>query len=288
MVKELRERTGAGMMECKKALVAADGDMEAAITEMRKSGQAKAAKRAGRVAAEGTISMTIAEDNKTAFMAEINSETDFVARDDNFKKFVEVVGNAGLSNKTDSVESLLAVESAADECKTLEDERAALVHKIGENINVRRVVLVSTGGIVGGYRHGDKIGVLVELEGGGAELAKDIAMHVAAMNPAAIDENDMPEDSIEKEKEIFIAQAKESGKPDEIIEKMITGRIAKFIKESSLLGQAFVKDQEKTIAALLKEKGAKVVSFTRFEVGDGIEKETVDFAEEVRAQVQGS
>ena len=288
MVKELRERTGAGMMECKKALVAANGDMETAITEMRKSGQAKAAKRAGRIAAEGTISMAIAEDNKTAFMAEINSETDFVARDENFKNFVNVVGNAGLANKTDSVESLLAVASTADECATLEDERAALVHKIGENINVRRVVMIATEGVVGGYCHGDRIGVLVELEGGDAELAKDIAMHVAAMNPAAIDENDMPADSIEKEKEIFIAQAKESGKPDAIIEKMIAGRIAKFIKESSLLGQAFVKDQEKTIAALLKEKGAKVISFSRFEVGDGIEKETVDFAEEVRAQVQGS
>ncbi|MGY0217360.1 translation elongation factor Ts [Endozoicomonadaceae bacterium StTr2] len=276
LVKELRERTGLGMMECKKALVAVDGDIEKAIEEMRKSGQAKAAKKAGRTAAEGVVAAKVAEDGKFAALVEVNSETDFVARDDNFLGFVEKVTAAAFERKQADVAALMEGE--------LEEARLALVQKIGENISVRRVELVE-GDVVGAYVHGNnRIGVLVSLEGGNVELAKDIAMHVAAVNPAVVNKEDMPSELVEKEKDIFRAQAEGSGKPAEIIEKMIVGRINKFLAESSLVEQPFVKNPDVKIGALAKDAGAVVKTFNRYEVGEGIEKEEVDFAAEVRAQ----
>lgn len=276
MVKELRERTGLGMMECKKALVAVDGDIEKAIEELRKSGQAKAAKKASRVAAEGVVLTRIAEDNSYGVLVEINSETDFVARDENFLGYAEKVVAAAFERKEADVARLMEGE--------LEEARLALVQKIGENINVRRIELIE-GGMVGGYVHGNKrIAVLVALQGGTIELAHDVAMHVAAVNPQVVDKADMPAELVEKEKEIFKAQAEQSGKPAEIIEKMIAGRINKFLAENSLLEQPFVKDPEVKVGALAKKAGATVSSFVRFEVGEGIEKEEVDFAAEVRAQ----
>ncbi|WP_263078867.1 translation elongation factor Ts [Endozoicomonas sp. Mp262] len=276
MVKELRERTGLGMMECKKALVAVEGDIEKAIEELRKSGQAKAAKKAGRTAAEGVVVTKIAEDNSYGVLVEVNSETDFVARDENFLGYVEKVVAAAFERKEADVASLMAGE--------LEEARLALVQKIGENINVRRIHIVE-GGVVGGYVHGNKrIAVLVSQEGGDAELARDVAMHVAAVNPQVVSKEDMPADLVEKEKAIFKAQAEQSGKPAEIIEKMIVGRINKFLSENSLLEQPFVKDPDVKVGALAKKAGATISSFVRFEVGEGIEKEEVDFAAEVRAQ----
>ncbi|WP_330926796.1 translation elongation factor Ts [Candidatus Sororendozoicomonas aggregata] len=276
MVKELRERTGLGMMECKKALVAVDGDIEKAIEEMRKSGQAKAAKKAGRVAAEGIVATKIAADNSYGILVEVNSETDFVARDENFLGYVEKVVDVAFERKETDVATLMAGD--------LEASRLALVQKIGENINVRRVKLVE-GGVVAGYVHGNKrIAVLVSQQGGDAELARDVAMHVAAVSPQVVSKEDMPTELVEKEKEIFRAQAEQSGKPAEIIEKMIGGRINKFLAENSLLEQPFVKDPDVKVGALAKKAGATVTGFVRFEVGEGIEKEEVDFAAEVRAQ----
>ncbi|WP_163835006.1 translation elongation factor Ts [Spartinivicinus ruber] len=276
LVKELRERTGLGMMECKKALVQAEGDIEKAIEELRKSGQAKAAKKAGRTAAEGVVAVKVADDANYGILLEVNSETDFVARDDNFLNFVNTVLDKAFADKQTDVAKLMEGE--------LETARLALVQKIGENIGVRRLEQVEAS-VVGSYVHGNKrIGVLVALEGGDAELAKDIAMHVAAVNPQVVNKEDMPEEVVAKEKEIFIAQAKDSGKPDDIIEKMITGRISKFLAENSLVEQAFVKDPDVKIGALAKKAGAKVLGFKRYEVGEGIEKEEVDFAAEVAAQ----
>ncbi len=276
MVKELRERTGLGMMECKKALVAVEGDIEKAIEELRKSGQAKAAKKAGRTAAEGVVMTKIAEDNSYGVLVEVNSETDFVARDENFLGYVEKVVAAAFERKEADVARLMEGE--------LEEARLALVQKIGENINVRRIHIVE-GGVVGGYVHGNKrIAVLVSQEGGESELARDVAMHVAAVNPQVVNKEDMPAELVEKEKAIFKAQAEQSGKPAEIIEKMIVGRINKFLAENSLLEQPFVKDPEVKVGALAKKAGATISGFVRFEVGEGIEKEEVDFAAEVRAQ----
>lgn len=283
LVKELRDRTGLGMLECKKALKEADGDLELAIENLRKSGQAKAAKKAGRTAADGAVVAQISEDGKTGVLVEVNSETDFVARDEGFKEFVNKVAGLVLETKETDVEKL---KEAALDGSTLEEVRSALVQKIGENIQVRRAVLVeSAEGVVGAYIHGGKIGVLAALQGGDAELGKDVAMHIAASNPQVVNPDDVDEATVEKEKEIFAAQAKESGKPDNIIEKMITGRIAKFLKEVSLVEQPFVKDPDTTVGALVKKGGATVLNFTRFEVGEGIEKEEVDFATEVMAQV---
>ena len=276
LVKELRERTGLGMMECKKALKAVDGDIEKAIEEMRKSGQAKAAKKAGRTAAEGAVATKVAEDGSYAVMVEVNSETDFAARDENFLAFVETILTAAFDRKEADVAALMAGE--------LEETRQALIQKIGENISVRRVQLVE-GARVDAYVHGNKkIAVLVSLSAGEAELARDIAMHVAAVNPQVVNKEDMPAELVEKEKEIFKAQAEQSGKPAEIIEKMIGGRINKFLAESSLVEQPFVKDPEVKVGALAKKAGATVEGFVRFEVGEGIEVEEVDFAAEVRAQ----
>lgn len=276
LVKELRERTGLGMMECKKALVEAQGDIEAAIEEMRKSGQAKAAKKAGRIAAEGIVAIKVADDARFGVLVEVNSETDFVARDDNFLDYVQKVVDAAFSRREADVSVLMDGD--------LEGARQALVQKIGENISVRRIAIVE-GGVIGFYVHGNnRIAVLTRLEGGDTELARDIAMHVAAVNPQVVNKEDMPTELVAKEKEIFKAQAEQSGKPANIIEKMIEGRINKFLAESSLVEQPFVKDPDTTVGALVKKAGAIVTNFVRFEVGEGIEKEKVDFAAEVRAQ----
>lgn len=276
MVKELRERTGLGMMECKKALVAVGGDIDKAIEEMRKSGQAKAAKKAGRIAAEGVVSTKIADDKSFGIMVEVNSETDFAARDDNFLGYVDKVVAAAFDRKEADVAKLMEGE--------LEEARLALIQKIGENINVRRIDLIS-GGVVGSYVHGNRrIGVLVCQEGGDVSLAKDVAMHVAAVSPQVVNKEDMPTQLVEKEKEIFKAQAEQSGKPAAIIEKMIEGRVSKFLAENSLLEQPFVKDPEVKVGVLAEKAGAVITGFIRFEVGEGIEKEEVDFAAEVRAQ----
>ena len=281
LVKELRERTGLGLLECKKALAAAGGDVDLAIEELRKSSGMKAAKKAGRTAADGVVRTRISEDGSYGVVVEINSETDFVARDENFLAFVNKVVDAAFTGKQTDVAALMAGE--------LESDRESLVQKIGENIGVRRIELVSAAaGVVGAYVHGNnRIAVLVELKGGDQDLAKDVAMHVAAVNPQVVSPDDMPEEVLVKEKEIFTAQAQDSGKPPEIIEKMIGGRIKKFLAENSLVEQAFVKDPDQTVGQLVAAAGAEVASFVRFEVGEGIEVEKVDFAEEVAAQLRG-
>ena len=281
LVKELRERTGLGLLECKKALAACGGDIEQAIEELRKSSGMKAAKKAGRTAADGVIAARVADDGSYAVVVEVNSETDFVARDAGFLAFVDKVLDAAFSGKQTDVEALMSGE--------LEAAREALVQKIGENIGVRRVAMLSAdAGVVGAYVHGNnRIGVLVALTGGDADLAKDVAMHVAAVNPQVVSPQDMPEEVIAKEKEIYTAQAQDSGKPAEIIEKMIGGRIKKFLAENSLLEQAFVKDPDLTVGKLVSAAGAGVTDFIRFEVGEGIVVEKVDFADEVAAQLKG-
>ena len=280
-VKELRERTGLGLLECKRALAAADGDIDKAIEEMRKSSGMKAAKKAGRTAADGVVATRIAEDGSYGVVVEVNSETDFVARDENFLGFVDSVVSAAFSGRQTDVAALMAGD--------LEAAREALVQKIGENISVRRIELVAAdAGVVGAYVHGNnRIAVLVELKGGDQDLAKDVAMHVAAVNPEVVSPDDMPAELVQKEKEIYTAQAQESGKPPEIIEKMIGGRIKKFLAENSLLEQSFVKDPDQTVGKLVAAAGAEVLSFVRFEVGEGIEVEAVDFAAEVAAQLNG-
>jgi elongation factor Ts len=283
MVKELRERTGLGMMDCKKALAEADGDMEKAIEDLRKASGLKAAKKASRVAAEGIVLTKVAEDGNYGVIIEVNSETDFVARDDNFLAFAGQALDQAFANKDADVAALLE--------GGLEDARQSLVQKIGENINLRRIERVgfedANEGIVESYVHGSRIAVIIALKGGDEALARDIAMHIAAVNPMCIRAEDVPEDVLAKESEIYSAQARESGKPEEIIEKMISGRLQKFIAEVSLTEQAFVKDPDSKVGDLLKEAGADIVQFIRFEVGEGIEKEEVDFAEEVAAQVNG-
>ena len=285
LVKELRERTGSGMMECKKALVEVDGDIEAAVEMMRKAGLAKADKKAGRVAAEGLLGLSIADDGKSAAVVEVNCETDFVAKGDDFQGFVQSVSDLALAAKPADVEALKATDMDG---KSVDDTRQALVAKIGENIQVRRSVVISAAGSIASYKHGTRIAVLVDLEGGDAELGKDIAMHIAASNPICVDETGVPADVLQKEREIVSAQAKESGKPDNIVEKMVEGRMQKYLKEITLVGQPFVKDPDQTVEKLLAAKGAKVVSFARFEVGEGIEKKQENFADEVMAQVKGS
>lgn len=280
LIKELRERTGVGMMDCKKALAATDGDIEVAIENLRKAGAAAAAKKAGRIAAEGMIAQAGSADGSAVILLEVNSETDFVAKDDGFKGFAASVAQTVLEGNPVDVEALNAMNIGD---ATVEEARQALISKIGENIGVRRFARLD-GGTLGSYIHGVKIGVIVKLEGGTTELAKDVAMHIAASNPNCISETDMPAELLEKEKEIFVAQARESGKPDNIIEKMIEGRMRKFLKENTLLGQAFVKNPDQSIEQLLKEGGASVVSYQRLEVGEGIEKKEDDFVAEVMAQ----
>jgi elongation factor Ts len=288
MVKELRERTGSGMMECKKALVEANGDMDLAIENMRKAGLAKADKKSGRIAAEGVIGVKVSDDAKTVVMADINCETDFVAKGDDFIGFVNDVVNSLLVNNVNSDEDLQAMVLSTG--VSVDDTRRALIAKIGENITVRRFVkYTTTDGGQAAYLHGSKIGVIVELAKDDAELGKDIAMHIAASKPACISAEQVSSDIIEKEKEIFLAQQEEKikGKPADIVEKMIAGRVNKFLSEITLQGQAFIKDDSKTVGQLLKEKGNVVVGFARFEVGEGIEKKEEDFAAEVMAQVRG-
>lgn len=285
LVKELRERTGAGMMDCKKALQEADADIETAIENMRKSGMAKAAKKAGRVAAEGVVVIRQAGDSNRSVILEINCETDFVAKDDNFSKFVDAVADIVLQESPADIETLLKLPMDGS---TVEDGRAELVAKIGENVTIRRFEIIDHSGVAANYLHGLRIGVIVELEGGDEELARDIAMHVAASKPVCINADEVPDSLLEQEKEVFRAQAEESGKPAEIIEKMVSGRINKFLKEVTLLGQPFVKDPDITVEKLLKAGNATVTRFIRYEVGEGIEKKEDNFVEEVMAQARGS
>lgn len=287
MVKELRERTGSGMMECKKALQEVDGDMETAIENMRKSGLAKADKKAGRTAAEGLVAVAVSDDKKDAAIVEVNCETDFVSGGDDFKAFTNAVAQRILKDSPADLEALMAMP-LEDGGKSIEEVRQEMVAKIGENIQVRRFVRKSTDGSFGSYLHGVRMGVLVEMSKDDDELIKDVAMHIAASNPVCVNEGEVPEDLLAKEKEILIAQAKESGKPDDIIEKMIVGRIRKYLAEITLLGQPFVKDPDQSVEKLLKAKGAEVKSFNRFEVGEGIEKKQENFADEVMAQVNAS
>ena len=288
LVKELRERTGSGMMECKKALVEANGDIELAIEEMRKSGLAKADKKAGRVAAEGIIAIETSADGKRAVMLEVNSETDFVAKADDFINFVEQVAKKVLEAQPNDLDELMSL-ALNDAGETVDQIRQSLVAKIGENIQVRRFSLMSTeDGVIGTYRHGDRIGTMVKLTGGDLELAKDLAMHVAASRPQAISGDELPQELLDKERDIVSTQARESGKPEAIIEKMIEGRMSKFVNEVSLLGQSFVKDPDLTVEKLVKQANAVVEAFNCFEVGEGIEKQADNFAEEVMAQARGN
>jgi elongation factor Ts len=288
LVKELRERTGAGMMECKKMLQQTDGDIEAAIEEMRKSGQAKAAKKAGRIAAEGLIVISTADDGKSAAMAEVNCETDFVAKDENFSSFAAAVADRVRNSEADDVETLVQLPLKDGDETTIEQAREGLVAKIGENMSVRRFVRMRSSGGIYSYRHGVRIGVLVDMEGGDEELGRDIAMHIAASNPLCVAESDVPADVLEKEREIYREEARQSGKPENILDKIIEGKVRKYLEGVTLLGQAFVKDPDTTVGKLLEKSGASVVAFKRFEVGEGIEKKQEDFAAEVMAQVKGS
>ena len=287
-VKELRQRTGCGMMECKKALTEADGNMDSAAEALRKSGLAKADKKAGRVAAEGIIKIEVSGDGKSAAMVEVNSETDFVAKKAEFQDFARAVALRVLSDAPADLDALMALP-VQDGGENIEQARRGLIATIGENITVRRYVRREvSAGSVASYLHGDRIGVLVELEGGDAALARDVAMHIAASKPVCVDEDGVPRETLDKEKEIFSAQAAASGKPTDIIEKMVSGRIRKFLGEITLMGQPFVKDPDQTVGKLLKAASAKVSDFDRMELGEGIEKKTENFAEEVMAQVQGS
>lgn len=281
MVKELRERTGAGMMECKKALAASDGDMDAAVEQMRISGLAKADKKAGNTAAEGAVVIRINDDKSRFALVEINSQTDFAAKAEDFINFCDRVATAVLADQPASVDRITI------DGEPLEEVRKTLVAKIGENIQVRRFEAgSSTGGQFTGYAHGGRIGVVVELEGGDETLARDVAMHVAASKPVCVDESQVPADMLEKEKAILVAEASESGKPAEIVDKMVQGRIRKYLADITLVGQPFVKDPDQTVGALLSSAGAKVLSFHRLEVGEGIEKKQENFADEVMAQVR--
>ncbi len=277
-VKELRERTGAGMMECKKALVENDGDVEVSAEWLRKQGLAKADKKASRVAAEGRI-VAAHEDGK-AVLVEINSETDFVAKDENFIAFTDTVGQAALG--ANDVEALKGATLATGQ--TVEETRAELIAKVGENVQVRRIARIDSDGTLGAYVHGGRIGVLIELKGGNADLARGLAMHIAAMNPPYISPAHVPADFVAKEKEIALAQVKDTGKPAEILEKMISGKVAKTVNELCLTGQPYVLDSNQTVEAVLKGAGAEVVKFVRLAVGEGIEKQTDDFHAEVMKQ----
>ena len=283
MVKELRDRTGAGMMECKKSLVEVNGDIDAAIELLRTSGQAKAEKKASRVAADGRVA--IKSNTSEAAIIEINSETDFVAKDENFINFSDSVANLLLEKDVESIEQLS--ELVLSDSKTVEEARTELISKVGENISIRRFNKISDSVNLGIYSHGSRIGSIVSLSGGSENLAKDIAMHIAASNPICIDVNGVPSDLIEREKRIYNEQALSSGKPPEIIEKMVQGKMSKYLKEITLLGQSFVKDPDISIENLLKNSNAVVTDFIRYEVGEGIEKKEENFADEVMKQIKG-
>jgi elongation factor Ts len=287
MVKELRERTAAGMMDCKKALNETNGDMEAAIDLMRTSGAAKAAKKSGRIAAEGLVKVNISDDGKTATILEVNSETDFVTKGETFIDFVDSLGALALKTTPTDIDAFL--NETMENGDSLEKAREDIIAKTGENVAIRRVQTVTVGdnGVIGAYKHGERIAVLTVLEGGDEQLAKDVAMHIAASKPECISEADLSADLLEREKAIFVEQARESGKPDDIIEKMIVGRMKKFVNEVTLEGQAFVKDPDVAVSELLKSSNATIKSFVRLEVGEGIEKKEENFADEVMAQVKG-
>jgi len=285
-VKELRELTGLGMMECKQALTEADGDKDAAIDILRKKAGAKVDKKASRIAADGAIAIAISEDGKNGAMVEVNSETDFVAKGDEFLGFSADIAKCALDNSPADVDALMGMSSPSGN-GTIAETREALVSKLGENMNIRRFVLIKSSGVVGSYIHGRKIGVLVELEGGDEALAKDIAMHVAASKPQFVNKDEVPADVVAKEKEILVEQAKQEGKPADIVEKMVVGRVNKFLNEICLLGQPFVKDPDTTVEKLLKGANATVKQFVRYEVGEGMEKKEEDFAAEVMATVKG-
>jgi len=289
-VKALRERTGAGMMECKKALVETNGDLEAAAEIMRKSGLAKADKKAGRIAAEGVIVIERSADGRCAAVVEVNSETDFVAREKDFQNFAASVARAALAGRPPDVDSL--ARQAIDGGVSIEETRRALIARIGENIGVRRFEIVATGGVLGTYLHGTRIGSLVTLTGGDESLARDLAMHVAAINPQHVTPEQVPAELVERERGIYAAQVeadpKAQGKPAEIVARMIDGKLRKFLAEITLVGQPFVKDDKQTVGEVLKKAGARVERFVRYEVGAGIEKRQENFAEEVMAQVRGA
>jgi elongation factor Ts len=284
MVKELRERTGAGMMECKKALVAVDGDLEQAAEQLRTSGQAKADKKAGRIAADGKV--VIAANGSRATLVEVNSETDFVAKDENFIAFADAVAQSALDGNVADVADLKT--TTLQDGRTIEAARTDLVAKVGENISVRRLQQINSDDQLGSYTHGSRIGAIVAMSGGDAALARDIAMHIAATNPVCIDESGVPAETLERERRIFSEQAAESGKPPEIVEKMVTGRIAKFLKEVTLLGQPFVKDPDLSVGKLLKNADAAVTGFVRYELGEGIDRKEENFADEVMQQIEDS
>jgi elongation factor Ts len=281
MVKELRERTGVGMMECKGALTETGGDMEKAVDLLRAKGMAKADKKAGRTAAEGTIAIVMSADKKRAAIVEANCETDFVGKSDEFNEFANAAAQAALDSNATDIDSLLAANMA--DGKTVDERRRELIAKIGENMSIRRFEIIETSGAIGAYRHGDKIGVVVNLDGGDEAFGKDLAMHVAASRPLAIDASGVDAETIERERAIAQTKADESGKPANIVEKMVEGAIRKFMEEVTLLSQPFVKDPDTTVGNLLKKNNVTVKHFVRLEVGEGIVKETVDFAAEVAA-----
>src|SRR5690606_22598751 len=289
-VKTLRERTGAGMMECKKALVEANGDLDAAAEAMRKAGLAKADKKASRVAAEGVIVLERSADGKRAAIAEVNCETDFVAREKDFQNFASAIAQAVLEKNPADVDALGSLPIAGG--KSVEDTRRELIAKIGENITVRRFQVVEAPAVVGAYLHGTRIGALVAMKAGDDAVAKDLAMHVAAINPARVSAAEVPADEVAREKGVFIEQAaqdpKNAGKPRELLEKIVEGKVRKWLNEITLLGQPFVKDDKQTVEQYLKKAGGEVVSIVRYEVGEGVEKKQEDFAEEVRKQVEST
>ncbi|HET9391647.1 MAG TPA: translation elongation factor Ts [Steroidobacteraceae bacterium] len=287
-VKQLRERTGAGMMECKRALVETQGDLDAAAELMRKQGLAKADKKATRVAAEGVVVIEKSADSRTAAMVEINCETDFVAREQDFRAFAQAVAARALAGRPPSLEALLAARLGGEGSETIEERRRSLVAKIGENISVRRFTVLSSPDQLGAYVHGTRIGALVVLTGGDASLAHDLAMHVAASNPRHLSTEDVPPEVVAKEREILTEQAQGEGKPPQIVAKMVEGRLRKALSEITLTGQPFVKDPDVTIEKLLKGARAQVTAFERFEVGAGIERKQDDFVAEVMAQVKGA
>ena len=285
MVKELRDRTGAGMMECKKALINSLGDMDKAVEEMRKAGQAKADKKSSRIAAEGVIALSLSDDNKIANIMEINCETDFVAKDKNFLEFVKKISDVSLQNYKGNIDEFY--KSKDLDGKTIEDVRLELVSKVGENVQIRRIQKIeSNGSYIGHYIHGTKIGVAVLLQKENENLAKDICMHIAAMKPKALNSDDISKEDLNKEKEIYMAQAKESGKPEEIIQKMVEGKIKKYVSEVTLIDQPFVKDSEVSVGKLLEQNDNQILSFYRLEVGEGVEKKDENFADEVMAQIK--
>ena len=286
MIKQLREATGAGMMECKRALVEADGNSESAVEILRKSGQAKAAKKSARVAAEGLIIIRISADNKTAALLEVNCETDFVAKDEQFGEFCNSVADACIDSAINTMEDLEDCDIGGTKIKEMQ---LALSAKLGENIQIRRFdKLNKRGDILASYSHSNRIGVLVDMKGGDAELAKDIAMHIAASKPICISENEVPSELLNKEREILTEQTKQSGKPEHLIDKIVTGRLQKYLNEITLLGQPFIKDLDQTVAKKLEAHSASVVTFMRYEIGEGIERKQENFTEEVMAQVRQS